>query len=259
MVGLSPVVDLVEDASALNPATQVLASTRYKIGPFRNGDTFFECGRRLHPTNKRLIMIALSKDTPTVYLLDDDASVLKATRRLLDSVGWNVEAFTDPIAFLGHAAMRLPQRRRHRHSYAGYEWAGRAKALAESCAFDSNHCLNQQRRPSSSYDCDERRSLRLLYQRRGILIMIALSKDTPTVYLLDDDASVLKAMRRLLDSVGWNVEAFTDPIAFLGRAAVDSPSVAVIDIRMPDMNGLDVQKHLRRVGLALISRTVSKG
>ena len=77
--------------------------------------------------------------------------------------------------------------------------------------------------------------------------MIALSKDTPTVFLLDDDASVLKATRRLLDSVGWNVEAFTDPIVFLGHAATHSPSVAVIDIRMPDMNGLDVQKHLRRV------------
>ena len=79
------------------------------------------------------------------------------------------------------------------------------------------------------------------------IIMTELSKDTPTVYLLDDDASVLKATRRLLDSVGWNVEAFTDPIAFLGHAAMHSPSVAVIDIRMPDMNGLDVQKHLRRV------------
>ena len=67
--------------------------------------------------------------------------------------------------------------------------------------------------------------------------MIALSKETPTVYLLDDDASVLKATRRLLDSVGWKVEAFTDPIAFLGRAAVDSPSVAVIDIDMPVLDG----------------------
>src|SRR5947199_4689405 len=79
------------------------------------------------------------------------------------------------------------------------------------------------------------------------LIMIALSKEMPTVYLLDDDASVLKATRRLLDSVGWNVEAFTDPTVFLRRAATHCPSVAVIDILMPDMNGLDVQKHLRRV------------
>ena len=77
--------------------------------------------------------------------------------------------------------------------------------------------------------------------------MISVSKKSLTVYLLDDDASVLKATRRLLDSVGWNVEAFTDPIIFLGRAATHSPSVAVIDILMPDMNGLDVQKQLRRV------------
>ena len=77
--------------------------------------------------------------------------------------------------------------------------------------------------------------------------MIALNKETLAVYLLDDDFSVLKATRRLLDSAGWNVEAFTDPIAFLEHAAMHSPSVAVIDIRMPDMNGLEVQTRLRRV------------
>jgi two-component system, LuxR family, response regulator FixJ len=77
--------------------------------------------------------------------------------------------------------------------------------------------------------------------------MIALNKETLAVYLLDDDFSVLKATRRLLDSTGWNVEAFTDPIAFLEHAAMHSPSVAVIDIRMPDMNGLEVQTRLRRV------------
>lgn len=77
--------------------------------------------------------------------------------------------------------------------------------------------------------------------------MSVLSKETLTLYLLDDDSSVLKAARRLLDSAGWRVEAFTDPIAFLEHAAMHSPSVAVIDIRMPTMNGLDVQRQLRRV------------
>ena len=77
--------------------------------------------------------------------------------------------------------------------------------------------------------------------------MIALSKETLAVYLLDDDTSILKATRRLLNSAGWEVEAFTDPIAFLEHAAMHCPSVAVIDIRMPDMNGLEVQMRLRRV------------
>jgi len=41
-------------------------------------------------------MVALNKETAAVYLLDDDTSILKATRRLLDSAGWKVEAFSDP-------------------------------------------------------------------------------------------------------------------------------------------------------------------
>ena len=84
-------------------------------------------------------------------------------------------------------------------------------------------------------------------QRPRGLNMIALNKETLAVYLLDDDFSVLKATRRLIDSAGWNVEAFTDPIAFLEHAAMHFPSIAVIDIRMPDMNGLEVQTRLRRV------------
>jgi FixJ family two-component response regulator len=77
--------------------------------------------------------------------------------------------------------------------------------------------------------------------------MVALNRETVAVYLLDDDPSVLKATSRLLDSVGWKVEAFTDPFAFLERAAIDYPEVAVIDILMPEMNGLEVQRRLQRV------------
>src|SRR5437899_10794291 len=77
--------------------------------------------------------------------------------------------------------------------------------------------------------------------------MVALTKETSAVYLLDDDPSILKATRRLLDSVGWKVEAFSDPNAFLEHAAIHCPELAVIDIVMPDMNGLEVQTRLRRV------------
>jgi len=80
--------------------------------------------------------------------------------------------------------------------------------------------------------------------------MVALNKETAAVYLLDDDTSILKATRRLLDSAGWKVEAFTDPIAFLEHAAAHRPDVAVIDILLPEMNGLEVQARLRRVSPA---------
>ena len=75
--------------------------------------------------------------------------------------------------------------------------------------------------------------------------MVALNKET--VYLLDDDSSILKSTGRLLDSAGWKVEAFTDPIAFLEQAAKHRPDVAVIDILMPEMSGLEVQRRLRRI------------
>jgi two-component system, LuxR family, response regulator FixJ len=77
--------------------------------------------------------------------------------------------------------------------------------------------------------------------------MVAINRDAAAVYLLDDDASILKATRRLLDSAGWNnVETFTHPIEFLDHAEVHRPELAVIDILMPDMNGLEVQTQLRR-------------
>ena len=75
--------------------------------------------------------------------------------------------------------------------------------------------------------------------------MVAIDKGT--VYLLDDDSSILKSTGRLLDSVGWKVEAFTDPIAFLEQASTHCPDVAVIDILMPVMSGLEVQTRLRRI------------
>jgi FixJ family two-component response regulator len=75
--------------------------------------------------------------------------------------------------------------------------------------------------------------------------MVALNRET--VYLLDDDSSVLKSTGRLLDSAGWKVQVFTNPMAFLEHAAMHSPDVAVIDMLMPEMSGLEVQTRLRSV------------
>ena len=64
------------------------------------------------------------------------------------------------------------------------------------------------------------------------------------ICLLDDDASVLKATSRLLVSAGWDVETFNNPVEFLDYARDHRPRLVVIDILMPVMNGLEVQKRL---------------
>lgn len=68
-----------------------------------------------------------------------------------------------------------------------------------------------------------------------------------TVCILDDDASVVKATSRLLSSAGWMVDSFTDPIEFLDHARTCQPRVVVLDILMPKMSGLEVQKRLRSI------------
>ena len=76
-----------------------------------------------------------------------------------------------------------------------------------------------------------------------------VAKSASTVWLLDDDPSVLKATGRLLASAGWEVERFIDPDAFLRHAEIHHPRVVVIDMWMPRMDGLEVQRRLVRFHL----------
>ena len=73
---------------------------------------------------------------------------------------------------------------------------------------------------------------------------------TTAVWLLDDDPSVLKATERLLRASGCDVRTFTDPCCFLQYAQVQPPCVAVLDVLMPAMNGLQVQTRLREIAPA---------
>ena len=66
------------------------------------------------------------------------------------------------------------------------------------------------------------------------------------IWLLDDDASMLKALGRLLNSAGFAVEKFNRPADFLSMLKQRECRVAVLDVWMPDMNGLEVQACLRR-------------
>jgi FixJ family two-component response regulator len=66
------------------------------------------------------------------------------------------------------------------------------------------------------------------------------------IWLLDDDASMLKALGRLLTSAGFAVEKFSHPADFLSNLEQGRCGVAVLDVWMPDMNGLEVQTCLKR-------------
>ena len=66
------------------------------------------------------------------------------------------------------------------------------------------------------------------------------------IWLLDDDLSMLKALGRLMSSAGLIAEKFSDPVAFLARLEHAACRVAVLDVWMPQMNGLEVQACVQR-------------
>jgi len=70
---------------------------------------------------------------------------------------------------------------------------------------------------------------------------------TDVICLLDDDPSVLKAVARLISSAGWQAQQFSDPEKFLEYAKIHRAPVAVIDVWMPIMSGLEVQSRLKEL------------
>jgi FixJ family two-component response regulator len=77
------------------------------------------------------------------------------------------------------------------------------------------------------------------------------SGDDATVFVVDDDDQMRAAMQRLLKSVGLRAEAFASPQEFLRRKLPDGPSCLILDVRLPGMSGLDVQRKLTETGLQI--------
>ncbi len=67
-----------------------------------------------------------------------------------------------------------------------------------------------------------------------------------TVFIVDDDASFLQSVSRLLRAVGYTVQAFATAQEFLDRLAPEMSGCVVADLQMPGMNGLELQKALSR-------------
>lgn len=73
----------------------------------------------------------------------------------------------------------------------------------------------------------------------------------PTVFVVDDDASVRAAIHGMLKSVGLHSETFATPQEFLQSKPSDGPSCLVLDVRLSGANGLDFQHELADAGIRI--------
>jgi len=81
-----------------------------------------------------------------------------------------------------------------------------------------------------------------------------MSAAAPTVFVVDDDVSVRESLELLIGAAGWRPETFASARDFLSRPREPGPGCLVLDVTLPDISGLDVQKRVatERIGLPII-------
>ena len=75
---------------------------------------------------------------------------------------------------------------------------------------------------------------------------MAIEMTQPMVFVVDDDASMRGAVSNLIRSVGFQVEAFTSAQEFLASTRPDTPCCLILDVRLPQISGLDIQAELTK-------------
>jgi FixJ family two-component response regulator len=78
-----------------------------------------------------------------------------------------------------------------------------------------------------------------------------MSENKATVFVVDDDPSMRRALEGLLRSVGHEVRLFSSAPEFMQAVSKDAPGCLVLDVRLPGMSGLAFQQELAKVGIAL--------
>jgi len=71
-----------------------------------------------------------------------------------------------------------------------------------------------------------------------------VSHATPIVFVVDNDISVRESLEMLISNAGWQPETFASAKEFLSRPRVLAPSCLILDVALPDLNGLELQKRV---------------
>ena len=73
-----------------------------------------------------------------------------------------------------------------------------------------------------------------------------MSDERPTIYIIDDDPSARKGLSRIIQAAGMNVYVYESALDFLDEVHADEPGCILLDVKMPELDGLGLQEILMR-------------
>ena len=76
------------------------------------------------------------------------------------------------------------------------------------------------------------------------LNLFTMARVTPTVFVVDDDISIRESLESLITRAGWRAELFASAQEFLASPRASSPSCLILDMSLPDLNGLELQQRV---------------
>src|SRR5689334_10912888 len=91
---------------------------------------------------------------------------------------------------------------------------------------------------------------RILSVDSGTCLTVSMTSAS-SVLIVDDDEDVLRALERVLRQAGFSVETFTSAAAFLKRPLSDVPSCLILDLKLPDVDGLQLQEAMTQANIQM--------
>ena len=204
-----------------------------------------------------------------ITVVDDDPSVRQGLERLIRSFGWKAETFASAQEFLASPRadapgclvldLQLPGltglELQKRMAEAGLETPivfltghGDIPASVQAMKAGAIQFLTKPVDDDKLFKAIEEAIER---DRRNRQQHPNLRGSGAVIAIVDDDLSVREGLSRLLRSVGLRVETFASAQEFLARPRSEAPSCVVLDLQLPGLSGLDLQKRMAEVELAI--------
>lgn len=197
---------------------------------------------------------------PLIVVVDDDESIRRTTTFLIGSFGFRTAAFESAEEFLNSGQLQITScliADIQMPAMSGFQLqselaaTGRTIPIIFVTAYDSKESRQQAMRAGAvaflgkPFSDDELlESIRLALRRRR-------EETDDLIAVIDDDESIRRTATFLIESFGFRVAAFASGESFLASSQLHDTACLILDVRMPGMNGFDLQHKLASAGYGI--------